>query len=110
VGASLTQRLTAIGSPAPNTLGGISVQLSETAPFNSPNQTIQQQGPARLFLGVAPMSTCNFAPVQLFGKCQTLAIITVQIPFWLEPDPVSPFRQVAELRISENGVPVTSIP
>src|ERR1035441_3991780 len=105
VGAALTQRVTAPGFPLPDTLAGISVQLTQAA---------TPQSVAAPILAVSPLSTCPSGASIGSTPCGRYTVVTVQIPFELVPacqptievcPSATPIASFAYLVVSENGVP-----
>ena len=110
LGASLSGRVAAAELPLPTTLAGISVTIAEPGPYNLFDipQPPYPESPVPIF-AVAPASGSHEVVAGLvFHPCENFTVITVQIPFWLLPDPVSPVRRIAELTVSENGAPVVA--
>jgi hypothetical protein len=110
IGAGLSGRVAATELPLPTTLAGISVTIAEPGPYNLFDipQPPYPESPVPIF-AVAPVSGCNEVVAGLvLHACENATMITVQIPFWLVPDPVGPFRRIAELTVSENDAPVVA--
>jgi hypothetical protein len=111
IGVALGGRVAATELPLPTALAGISVTIAEPDAYNLLNipKPPYQQSPVPLF-AVASVSGCNEVVIgPVFHQCENFTVITVQIPFWLVPDPVSPVRRIAELTVSENGTPVVAL-
>jgi hypothetical protein len=87
------------------------VTIAEPDPYNLFDipKPPYPEGPVPIF-AVSPVSGCNEVVASpVFHACENVTMITVQIPFWLLPDPVSPVRRIAELTVSENGAPVVAL-
>jgi uncharacterized protein (TIGR03437 family) len=106
VGSTLTERVAATSLPLPTTLANISVQLTQSA---------TPQSVAVPLLAVRPVSTCTGGISLGSVACGAYTVVTVQIPYELVancqsatqlcPSSATPFVNVAQLVISENGAP-----
>ena len=106
VGATLNQRIAAIGLPLPTILANISVQLTQSA---------APQSVAVPLLAVRPVSTCVNGTSIGSNTCGGYTVVTVQIPYELVsncqsatqlcPSSATPFVNSAQLVVSDNGVP-----